>query len=431
MALVCVAAAVIATLSWRPVTDPVTLAVGAVVIIGMGAFAVRTITGVDVAWSAAIFVHLAVTLALGPPGAIVAGIADGFLGRAIVTPGLLRGLFNAGTMVLANLGAWWAAHLVGTSIMPRGAPLAGLFAGATAWVVDFTLVSVVISIASQGGTPVRRSLPSGLAVLPHTIAAGWAAAGVALLYGQKGTIGFTMFLVPVLSAQAFLVLLARRSNAHLRELLGAQEHERRRIARDLHDTVVQVVVGNSMRLAAASTRIVKEVGQTAEKWSELLNTAGDDLRGAARDLRTLIIQIAPPSLEQEGLPSALNTLAVSLREVGVEVHFDFDEIAVTDKSDRELLFRVAQEAFRNVAQHSHASHLDVELRTSDTLITMNIIDDGIGFSPSDVDLRRSEGHVGTRGLEEVAAERGAVLTIDSKPGRGTRLYLAIPVTQGR
>lgn len=429
--LVCVAAIVLGAKSWQPASDLGTMAVGIIVIIGMGAFAVRTISGVDAAWSAAVFVHLALALALGPLGAIAAGLADGLVGRAFVAAGWVRSIFNTSTFVLTNLGAWWAAQLAGPQITPKNAALAGLLAGLAAWAIDHVLLAVVISIASHGSASVERSLRSGLTFLPHTLASGWAAAGVALLHAQAGTVGFTMLLVPVLSAQAFLVLLARRTNAHYGELRLAEERERRRIARDLHDSVVQVVVGYSMRLSAAGATIAQDFGPAGEKWSTLMETAGKDLRGAARDLRTLIIQIAPPSLKTEGLSPALQALIAPLQESGVEVHLDVAEPEGIRQGDRELVFRVAQEALRNVAAHANAAHVIVEIWSAENEVRLTIVDDGSGFSSADVEGSRREGHVGTRGLEEVAADRGATLTINSTPGRGTRLNLTIPQSRKR
>ena len=429
MGAVCIVAVIATWETWRPTTDIPTLVLGSLVIVGMSAFAVRTISGTEANWSAAVFVHLAMSIALGPPGAVASAVADGLMGRLIVSPGLSRGLFNSAVFVLTNLSAWWTFHLFGSLASPAAlVAAAGLSAGAVAWIVDHVLVAVVIAIASSGVSPVRQSMQSGLAVIPHTLAAGLAASGVTLLYHQAGLLGFTMFLVPIFSAQAFLVLLARRTSFHLQELQAAQEEERRRIARDLHDSVVQTVVGYSMRLSAGSSSLSQQFGEAASRWTGLLDNAGRDLRGAAKDLRTLIFEIAPPSLEDEGLAEALTTVATPLRDAGVEIDLHIDRELDIVRADRTLLFRVAQEAFRNIAKHANAQHVRLQIARDRDQVVLKVTDDGVGFRPDELTHRRREGHVGTRGLEEISAQRGATLTIDSTPGEGTHLCLAIPLT---
>jgi signal transduction histidine kinase len=249
---VCIVAVVVAVLLWRPITDPLTLAIGSLAVIGMAAFSVRTISGVNAVWSASVSIHLGMTLALGPSAAIIAAVVHAFLGNALVRSGWFRNFFNAAALTLTNLPAWWTYLRLGYPLQPATAPVVGFTIGIAAWAVNHLLVSGVVRISSQGRTSFVGSLRQGLTVLPHTLAYGWAAVGMALLYNQAGLTGFTMFLIPILSGQVFLVLLARRTNAHQQELRDAEERERRRIARDLHDSVVQVVAGTAMSLSANS-----------------------------------------------------------------------------------------------------------------------------------------------------------------------------------
>jgi len=252
---------------------------------------------------------------------------------------------------------------------------------------------------------------------------------MALLYNQAGTIGFTMLLVPILSGQVFLVLLARRTNAHQQEVRDAEERERRRIARDLHDSVVQVVAGTAMTLSANSISGPRN-RLPGTDWRGVMERSAGALRGAARDLRTLIIQIAPPTIHDDGLSAALQPLLAPLIETGVTVNLDIQEPPLEDKRDLELVFRVAQEALRNIVAHAHARTVTVHMSADATAPALIIEDDGKGFSPADVERRRRQGHVGTRGIAEVAAERGAVLSIDSTPGKGTRVILTLPKAKG-
>ncbi len=413
------AAIILAAIAWRPISDPFTLLVGIEATAGLSAFAVRTISGVSAAWSASVFVHLGMTLCLGPPGAVAAAIGDGLIGRGLVRAGWFRCIFNTATFTLSSLSAWSIASRIPYQQHPALAPLAGMAAGGAAWLVNHVLVAIVIRLASGRQARLSTSMRSSLAVLPYELAYGWAAAGVALLYREAGTAGFTMLLAPVVAGQAFLVLLARRTHAHQQELREAEAGERRRIARDLHDTVVQVVAGSAMTLAAQA-----ELSAAAISRERVKETA-EHLRDAARDLRTLIVQIAPPTLERDGLAVTLSALLKPLAEAGVAVHLECPDIAPAIE-DSELIYRVAQEALRNISAHAAATTVELRVAVSDEHVTLLVIDDGRGFSPADLQRRRQEGHVGTRGLVEVATERGATLTVDSQPGRGTRLCLTIP-----
>jgi two-component system, NarL family, sensor kinase len=140
----------------------------------------------------------------------------------------------------------------------------------------------------------------------------------------------------------------------------------------------------------------------------------------------LIIEIAPPTLRQDGIRVALQRLLDTLADPEVGTDLDVsDEVALSD-DEAALVFRVAQEALRNVATHAHARRVSVILSVIQGATTLTVADDGRGFSRTDVEDRQREGHVGTRGIEEIAAEAGARLTIRSESGHGTKLSLALP-----
>jgi len=420
--LVSLAAIVVTVLAWRPLTDPSTLLIGFIATAVMAAFSVRTVSGVNASWSAAVAVHLGLSLSLGPPGAVAGAIADGLLGRALLGAGWVRCIFNAATFTLKGLAAWTVASAFPYQQHPALAPLAGIAAGVVAWAVNYGILAMVIRLASQGEVSVRRAVRDSLAVLPYEIAYGWAAAGVAVLFRLAGTAGFTMLLAPVVAGQAFLVLLARRTSAHQAELRQAEEAERRRIARDLHDTVVQVVAGSAMLLSAQA-----DLPSDSPVSKELVRETASDLRSAAQDLRTLIVQIAPPTLDQDGLAVALGALLRPLIAGGISAHLscpDHDLPLVHSQ----LIFRVAQEALRNVLAHAGATAVEITVTTDEGGTLLVIKDDGRGFSATDVRRRRRQGHIGTRGLAETAAQSGATLVIESEPGAGTSVRLTVPTS---
>jgi two-component system NarL family sensor kinase len=157
-----------------------------------------------------------------------------------------------------------------------------------------------------------------------------------------------------------------------------------------------------------------------------MKRSAEALRGAARDLRTLIIQIAPPEIQVEGLSAAIGPLIDPFIESGVDVHVEIDDMPHLTKPDLELAFRVTQEAIRNVTRHAHANRVTVRISATSSGTVLSIEDDGDGFTPTQVEERRRQGHVGTRGISELAAERGGTLTIESSPGAGTRVTLTLP-----
>ena len=158
-----------------------------------------------------------------------------------------------------------------------------------------------------------------------------------------------------------------------------------------------------------------------------LRQAAADTRRSMRDLRSLIIEIAPPNLHDEGLDSAVGELIAPLAAEGVETSVDIDDTAAPSAAAQTLLYRVAQEAVRNVAAHAHATRVTVSLARDDGRARLVIADNGRGFSPDRLDQRREEGHLGLTLLTGLVAEAGGRLVVASTPGQGTRLEAELPV----
>lgn len=219
-----------------------------------------------------------------------------------------------------------------------------------------------------------------------------------------------------------------RDRAELRSLasqvIRAQEDERRRIARELHDDTAQVLFAQLLRLTALKASDDLTVQSTAARLEEMTVEALEGVRRLALELR-------PPALDDLGLPAALGELAQRWAEQ-LNVPVDYQSRGLRGRLPAEValvLYRVAQEALTNVAKHAGACHvwLDVDRTVDD--VSISIRDDGRGFdrsvtSPSD---GRGLG-LGIFGMEERVALVGGRFRIWSRPGRGTEIFAFIPLS---
>jgi len=226
------------------------------------------------------------------------------------------------------------------------------------------------------------------------------------------------------------VSLARRVAGHeaeraalLERALSASERERRQIAADLHDGVVQDLAGAGYALAAVARRVDGPASTGVEH-------VGKVVRGAVESLRRLMVDIYPPDLSGAGLPGAIDDLATPLRESGVTVHVRAEQLPGASSEVAAVLYRVARETLANVAKHAQASAVEIDLgpdRTSPTpAVMLRVADDGIGIRPDQLD-KRAEGHLGLRLLIDRIADQGGSLTIEARPEGGTVALASVPV----
>ena len=199
----------------------------------------------------------------------------------------------------------------------------------------------------------------------------------------------------------------------------AAEHERNRLARELHDSVTQSVF--SMNLTAQSARLLleKEPARVAGQLEHLEELA----TGAMREIQTLVTQLRPRSIAEEGLPVALRRLAGERQaRDGLQVTVEISGDQVLPEPVAAGLFRIAQEALTNVVKHARTSQVSIRLCLSPGDHCLEIEDRGIGFDPQATLNQR--GHLGLASMAERARELGYNLVIDSRPGNGTRLRVA-------
>ena len=174
--------------------------------------------------------------------------------------------------------------------------------------------------------------------------------------------------------------------------LDASQTERRLIAADLHDGVVQDLVGASYTLEAEAQRVD---GHADEQVGEALRHGAATTRDSARALRSLLVDIYPAALYQAGLGAALRDLARTYTARGIETSVEAEDGLVIDDATERLLFRGAQEAMRNVHKHAGARTAEIVLRPTGRWIRLQVRDDGCGCGAGAVERRFREGHSGS------------------------------------
>jgi signal transduction histidine kinase len=210
----------------------------------------------------------------------------------------------------------------------------------------------------------------------------------------------------------------------LASAVEASSQERRRIASDLHDGVVQDLAGVAFGLAPLAEGAERR-GEHAE--AAALHDATATLRQGVRDLRTLLVEIYPPNLESAGLEVALSDLLSPLAIAGIATELTIDEAAAPGGENDALVYRVAREAIRNAQAHGKPQSVRVEVTRSERGTTrLAVTDDGRGFIPADRERGAERGHVGLSLLEALVAQAGGTLAIRSEPGAGTTVALEVP-----
>jgi two-component system, NarL family, sensor kinase len=217
----------------------------------------------------------------------------------------------------------------------------------------------------------------------------------------------------------------RDREALLANAIEASAQERRRIASDLHDGVVQDVAGVAFGLAPLAEDADR---RGDERSAGALRASMSTLRQGVRDLRTLLVEIHPPSLESAGIEAALSDLLSPLQAEGIATELHVDDRATAGSNGDALVYRVAREALRNTQKYAEADTVRIEVtRPEPDLTRLVVADDGKGFSTEDRARRAEEGHVGLTLLESLVRQSNGTLSVTSHPGAGTTVELEVPV----
>lgn len=224
--------------------------------------------------------------------------------------------------------------------------------------------------------------------------------------------------VPMIGALTLRLTRASRARERLMmRAMDSSEAERRRIARDLHDGVVQELAGTAFALSGSA----REPGLSAELRGDL-DRAGEAVRRSLRQLRSLLVEIHPPGLSAATLAASLEDLTAPAVSAGITSAVSVSGIEDVSVQVVTLVWRAAQESIRNAVRHAHASHLTVEVRGDERQVRLIVQDDGVGFDQS---LTTGEDSYGLRGLKSLVEDGGGVVDVDSSPGIGTTVRMVV------
>ena len=228
----------------------------------------------------------------------------------------------------------------------------------------------------------------------------------------------------------------RRLATLLNQALKAQEEERLRIARELHDETSQALLALGMSIEVAAMALRKKE-LTEETLLENKSRAGRLLSGIKR----IIHDLRPPALDDLGFASSIRWLLdTHMREKGIEYELIVDgpaaekALAALDKGAELRLFRALQEAVINIARHSGAKHASVSIQGAESGLRVEVADDGAGFDMDAVFLLIDGGQAagfGLLGMKERVAQINGTMDIESAPGKGTKIRIFLPLTKGK
>ncbi len=210
-------------------------------------------------------------------------------------------------------------------------------------------------------------------------------------------------------------------------MVRAQEEERRRLAREIHDGPAQVLA-NAILTVQYLARLIERGNVATETLRQELSRVEESLREGLSETRQFMFALQPTTLQQHGLLRTVTLYLETLRRhFPAELIVEMPEALPPLTPEQELAaFRVIQEALHNVQRHAHARHCWLRISAHPSEIVIDIADDGQGFRPEAV-VPTSSGGFGLQGMRERAELVGGHLDIQSEPGQGTTIRLWIPL----
>jgi signal transduction histidine kinase len=203
----------------------------------------------------------------------------------------------------------------------------------------------------------------------------------------------------------------------------AASEERARLARELHDSVTQALF--SMTLVTRSLELLLDRDREAALGR--LNDLRSLQRDALAEMRALVFELRPDGLARDGLVQALRTHAAAVTaRMDLPVTIESSSASRMPSPVEEALYRIAQESIHNIVKHAAASEAHIIIEATPTACLLSVSDDGRGFDPTAV----PPGHLGLAGMTARAERLGGSLSIDTRPGAGTRITVEIPIPGG-
>ena len=202
--------------------------------------------------------------------------------------------------------------------------------------------------------------------------------------------------------------------------VGSAEGGEQAVALCLAERPDVLLLDLSMRLSAAAE------GTQDAGAREVLGEAAAAARASIRTLRSAIVGVYPPNLQQAGLGPALSDLTARLQHEGLAVTLEVDPPGGFGPEADEVLYRACQEALRNVEAHAQATQVEVTVRRGGARAVLEVADDGRGIGAGVTARARDEGHVGLQILEELVRDAGGALALLPRDGGGTVMHVEVP-----
>jgi signal transduction histidine kinase len=259
------------------------------------------------------------------------------------------------------------------------------------------------AVHSALGVPlISKDRPIGMLVLTHMQPAFYTSRHAGLVEG--------------VATQVAVAIDNARLYEQAQQLAAVEE--RQRLARELHDSVSQALYGIALGARTARTLLDRDPSKVAEPVDYVLSLAEAGLA----EMRALIFELRPESLEIEGLVVALDKqVAATAARYGIDVTSEFGEEPDMSLAHKEIFYRIGQEALHNVVKHARASRASVRLARDNGSFVLEVGDNGVGFQVG----QSFPGHMGLVSMSERAASIGARLEVESEPGKGTTIKLRL------
>jgi signal transduction histidine kinase len=271
-------------------------------------------------------------------------------------------------------------------------------------------------INEQSGSSVNGRI---MTVLCVPILAHDQAVGVIVLHNERTTAYTSTQIDLALTIARQAGLAIENARMHTQTVQAAAAAERSRLARDLHDSVSQAIFGISLGAKSMERLAAEDPARVLEPLPYVVNLAN----AALTEMRALIFELRPESLEQEGLLSALQKQSAAMaarHNLRVVEDFGAHEPQASLKV-KEAFYRIAMEALHNVIKYARAQSVQLTLQERDDALELVIRDDGVGFNPQLV----PPGHFGLKSMRERVSQLGGSIDIESAPGYGTRISVRI------